>query len=267
MTVSARGEIGTDRLEPAAIAGVMSREVANFRTFWKATTFSSLLEPTIYLLAFGLGLGATIVDQRRRDRLRRVRRHRDGRDRGDLRQRAAGDVRHLRQAPLPAHLRRDPRRAGRRRGAGHRRDAVDRPARRLLRLLPAARRDRASASTRRRGCCWCRSSASSPRSASPASGSRSPATVAEDRPVQLRDHARRSPRCSWSPGPSSRSTSCPRASRSLAQLNPLYQLVELVRGAAFGFETVDVLRVLALAAFAVAMWRLAVRQLTRRLVD
>ena len=44
------------RLEPAAIAGVMSREVANFRTFWKATTFSSLLEPTIYLLAFGLGL-------------------------------------------------------------------------------------------------------------------------------------------------------------------------------------------------------------------
>ena len=47
------------RLEPAAIAGVMSREVANFRTFWKATTFSSLLEPTIYLLAFGLGLGST----------------------------------------------------------------------------------------------------------------------------------------------------------------------------------------------------------------
>jgi lipooligosaccharide transport system permease protein len=51
------------RLEPAAIAGVMSREVANFRTFWKATTFSSLLEPIIYLLAFGLGLGATIIDR------------------------------------------------------------------------------------------------------------------------------------------------------------------------------------------------------------
>src|SRR3954470_3028467 len=49
------------RLEPAAIGGVMSREVANFRTFWKATTFSSLLEPTIYLLAFGLGLGSTLV--------------------------------------------------------------------------------------------------------------------------------------------------------------------------------------------------------------
>ena len=51
------------RLEPAAIGGVMSREVANFRTFWKATTFSSVLEPVIYLLAFGLGLGATIVDR------------------------------------------------------------------------------------------------------------------------------------------------------------------------------------------------------------
>jgi lipooligosaccharide transport system permease protein len=51
------------RLEPAAIGGVMSREVANFRSFWKSTTFSSVLEPVIYLLAFGLGLGATIVDK------------------------------------------------------------------------------------------------------------------------------------------------------------------------------------------------------------
>src|SRR5215216_6851225 len=41
----------------------MSREVANFRTFWKATTFSSVLEPVVYLLAFGLGLGATVVDR------------------------------------------------------------------------------------------------------------------------------------------------------------------------------------------------------------
>jgi lipooligosaccharide transport system permease protein len=51
------------RLEPAAIGGVMSREVANFRTFWKSNTFSSVLEPVIYLLAFGLGLGATLVDR------------------------------------------------------------------------------------------------------------------------------------------------------------------------------------------------------------
>jgi len=51
------------RLEPAAIAGVMSRELANFGTYWKGTTFSSLLEPIVYLLAFGLGLGATLVDE------------------------------------------------------------------------------------------------------------------------------------------------------------------------------------------------------------
>ena len=50
------------RLDPAAIGGIMSREVANFRTFWKSTTFSSVLEPVVYLLAFGLGLGATVVD-------------------------------------------------------------------------------------------------------------------------------------------------------------------------------------------------------------
>jgi lipooligosaccharide transport system permease protein len=51
------------RLEPAAITGVMSREVANFRTFWKSTVFSSTVEPIVYLLAFGLGLGATLVTQ------------------------------------------------------------------------------------------------------------------------------------------------------------------------------------------------------------
>ena len=53
--------VGTRRLEPAAITGIMSREVANFRTFWISTTFSSVLEPVIYLLAFGLGLRATVV--------------------------------------------------------------------------------------------------------------------------------------------------------------------------------------------------------------
>src|ERR1700709_1156292 len=51
------------RLEPAAIKGVMSRELANFRTYWKGTTFSSVLEPLVYLLAFGLGLSATLIDE------------------------------------------------------------------------------------------------------------------------------------------------------------------------------------------------------------
>jgi lipooligosaccharide transport system permease protein len=41
----------------------MSREVANFRSYWKSTTFSSVLEPVIYLVAFGLGLGSTIVER------------------------------------------------------------------------------------------------------------------------------------------------------------------------------------------------------------
>jgi lipooligosaccharide transport system permease protein len=54
-------EFKARRLDPVAISAVMSREVANFKTFWKGTTFSSVLEPTIYLLAFGLGLGSTIV--------------------------------------------------------------------------------------------------------------------------------------------------------------------------------------------------------------
>jgi len=44
------------RLEPAALAGVMSRDVAIFGRYWKATTFSSIVQPTIYLLAFGLGI-------------------------------------------------------------------------------------------------------------------------------------------------------------------------------------------------------------------
>ncbi len=43
------------RLEPAALAGVMSRDVVIFSRYWKATTFSSVMQPTVYLLAFGLG--------------------------------------------------------------------------------------------------------------------------------------------------------------------------------------------------------------------
>ena len=48
------------RLEPAALAGVMSRDVAIFGRYWKATTFSSIVQPTIYLLAFGLGFGTLV---------------------------------------------------------------------------------------------------------------------------------------------------------------------------------------------------------------
>jgi lipooligosaccharide transport system permease protein len=48
------------RLEPAALAGVMSRDVSIFGRYWKSTTFSSVVQPTIYLLAFGLGFGALV---------------------------------------------------------------------------------------------------------------------------------------------------------------------------------------------------------------
>jgi lipooligosaccharide transport system permease protein len=48
------------RLEPAALAGVMSRDIVLFGRYWKATTFSSIVQPTIYLLAFGLGFGSLV---------------------------------------------------------------------------------------------------------------------------------------------------------------------------------------------------------------
>jgi lipooligosaccharide transport system permease protein len=48
------------RLEPAALVGVMSRDVAVFGRYWKATTFSSVVQPVIYLLAFGVGLGSLL---------------------------------------------------------------------------------------------------------------------------------------------------------------------------------------------------------------
>ena len=48
------------RIEPAALAGVMMRDVVIFRRYWKATTFSSVVQPTIYLLAFGLGFGSLV---------------------------------------------------------------------------------------------------------------------------------------------------------------------------------------------------------------
>jgi len=58
-----RPELRIRRLDPVAILAVMGRELANFRTFWKSTVFTSTIEPAVYLLAFGLGLGATIVDR------------------------------------------------------------------------------------------------------------------------------------------------------------------------------------------------------------
>ena len=52
-----------------------------------------------------------------------------------------------------------------------------------------------------------------------------------------------------------------------AQLNPLHQLVELVRHACFGFEATDLLRLAALMVFTLVMWRVAVRRMSKRLID
>ena len=60
----------------------------------------------------------------------------------------------------------------------------------------------------------------------------------------------------------------PQWAQILGELNPLHQCVELVRHAVFGFEGwTDLLRLGFLVAFGLAMWRLAIRAMTRKLVD
>jgi lipooligosaccharide transport system permease protein len=49
------------RFEGSAVGGVLIREMINFSSYWRSTTFSSTVEPTIYLLAFGFGLGSLIT--------------------------------------------------------------------------------------------------------------------------------------------------------------------------------------------------------------
>jgi lipooligosaccharide transport system permease protein len=48
------------RLERAALQGVIMREVVNYSSFWRSSTFSSTVDPTIYLLAFGFGFGSLV---------------------------------------------------------------------------------------------------------------------------------------------------------------------------------------------------------------
>jgi lipooligosaccharide transport system permease protein len=59
----------------------------------------------------------------------------------------------------------------------------------------------------------------------------------------------------------------PQGVQIASQLNPLHHLVVLVRHACFGFETADLLRVMVLMAFAVVMWRVAVNRMEKRLID
>jgi lipooligosaccharide transport system permease protein len=48
------------RFESAALRGVMVREIVNFSSFWRSATFSSTVDPTIYMLAFGFGFGSLV---------------------------------------------------------------------------------------------------------------------------------------------------------------------------------------------------------------
>jgi lipooligosaccharide transport system permease protein len=48
------------RLERPALAGVLVREIINFSSFWRSSTFSATVEPTVYLLAFGFGFGSLV---------------------------------------------------------------------------------------------------------------------------------------------------------------------------------------------------------------
>jgi len=49
------------RLESGALAGVVLREWIVFLRFWRTRTFSAIVEPAIYLLAFGLGFGRLVA--------------------------------------------------------------------------------------------------------------------------------------------------------------------------------------------------------------
>jgi lipooligosaccharide transport system permease protein len=253
------------RLEPAAIAGVMSREVANFRTFWKATTFSSLLEPTIYLLAFGLGLGSTLVT-----------------DVGDIDYIdfvATGMVATavIFSSALPAMF-----------GTfvkyqfQHTYDAILAAPVDVEELVTAE----ALWIALRAGFYGCFPLLIGflfgleptwgmllvPFFAFITALGFASFGIAVAGTVAKIDQFNYVTTLVITPlflvaGTFFPIDQLPQGFQVAAQFNPLYQLVELVRGAAFGFETVDILRLLALLVFSFAMWRLAVRQMTRRLVD
>jgi len=258
-------EIGARRLEPAAIAGVMSREVANFRTFWKAVTFSSVLEPVIYLLAFGLGLGATIVD--------RV----DGLPYVEFVGTGMVATAVIFASALPAMF-----------GT-----FVKERFQRTYDAILAAPVDVEELVTAEMlwigiragfyGCfpllvtlifgldpkpamllvplfCFITALAFA------AFGITMAASVTKIDSFNYVTTLVVTPLFLVA-GTFFPIDGLPEGLQVVAQVNPLHHLVELVRGSAFGFEAVDLIRLAVLVAFAVAMWRIAVRRMTRRLID
>jgi lipooligosaccharide transport system permease protein len=60
----------------------------------------------------------------------------------------------------------------------------------------------------------------------------------------------------------------PKWAQVVANLNPLYHCVQLVRHAVFGFDgLVDLFHLGTIAVFSLTCWRLAVRRMERRLID
>jgi lipooligosaccharide transport system permease protein len=261
----ADGRTRLRRLEPAAIGGVMSREVANFRTYWRGTTFSSVLEPIVYLLAFGLGLGATVVNEV------------DGLDYVEFVGTGMVATAVIFSSALPAMF-----------GT-----FVKHRFQRTYDAILAAPVDVEELVTAemlwialRAGVYGC-----FPLLVAIAFGLQPTAGmllvplfsfvtalgfaafgIAVAGTVSKIDQFNYVTTVVITPlflvaGTFFPISELPEGFQIAAQFNPLYQLVELVRGAAFGLEPVDLLRVAALLAFSLAMWRLAVRQLTRRLVD
>jgi lipooligosaccharide transport system permease protein len=253
------------RLEPAAIAGVMSREVANFRTFWKGTTFSSVLEPTIYLLAFGVGLGATIVDPI------------DGLDYEEFVGTGMVATAVIFSSALPAMF-----------GTfvKHRfQNTYD-----AILAAPVDVEELVTAEMLwigiRAGFYGCFPLLVSfvfgldptagmllvPLFAFVTALGFAAFGIAMAGTVSKIDQFNYVTTLLVTPlflvaGTFFPIDQLPEGLQVVANFNPLYQLVELVRHAAFGFEATDPLRLLGLIGFALVMWRLAVRQLTARLID
>jgi lipooligosaccharide transport system permease protein len=253
------------RLEPAAIAGVMSREVANFRTFWKATTFSSVLEPVIYLLAFGVGLGATLVDNV------------DGLEYVQFVGTGMVATAVIFSSALPAMY------------GTFIKERFQRTYDAIL-AAPVDVEELVTAEV-----LWIALRASVygcfPLIVAMAFGLE-PAVgmllvplfcfataagfasfgVATAASVGKIDHFNYVTTLMITPlflvaGTFFPIDQLPEGAQAAANLNPLYQLVELVRHAAFGFEATDSIRFAALVLFAFALWRLAVNRLERRLID
>ena len=253
------------RLEPAAIAGVMSREVANFRTFWKATTFSAVLEPVIYLLAFGVGLGVTLVD--------RV----DGLEYVEFVGTGMVATAVIFSSALPAMY-----------GT-----FIKERFQRTYDAILAAPVDVEELVTAEVLWIALRGSVygcfplivSMAFGLDPAPGmllvplfcfitafgfaSFGVATAAS---VGKIDHFNYVTTLLVTPlflvaGTFFPIDQLPQGAQAAANLNPLYHLVELVRHSAFGFEATDLIRIAALTVFSVALWRLAVNRLEKRLID